>query len=88
MVAATPSAMVIMTAREWATTSCISRAIRLRSLAAARSAVCSRSSEARAERASTSASRCLWERALSPTSTPIILTSASAMRVMADSTNV
>jgi len=37
-VAAAPSAMVIMTAREWATTSCISRAMRLRPSAAARSA--------------------------------------------------
>ena len=69
-VAAAPSAMVIMTAREWATTSCISRAMRLRSSAAASSAACSLARAMRVERSSMALSRRRAERALKPTRMP------------------
>ena len=70
-VAAAPSAMVIMTAREWATTSCISRAMRLRSSAAARSTACSLARAIRAERSSMALSRRRAERVLKPIRMPI-----------------
>ena len=69
-VAAAPSAMVIMTAREWATTSCISRAMRLRSSAAASSTACSLARANRAERSSMALSRRRAERVLKPTRMP------------------
>ena len=73
MAAAAPSDMVIMTAREWATTSCISRAIRLRSLAAASMADCSRARARRVERVSNSWSWAFCTLSRSPTRTPMTL---------------